>query len=54
MRGVNLSGQGSGIYTIRNAVCSNHKDATVVFTDVQTGKSLKPYKCGRGMLNMVN
>jgi|GEM_PF-506122 len=43
--GLNLIAQGTGVYTARNGACSAYPGATVLFTDVQSGKELKPYKC---------
>jgi hypothetical protein len=43
-----LTAHGSGIYTIRNALCAQHPGATVIITDAKTGEELKgesPYKC---------
>lgn len=40
--------EGSGIYTVRNALCMNHPKAIVVIRDIHTGKELKsesPYQC---------
>lgn len=43
-----ITAQGSGIYTARNAFCSNYPGATVHIKDAVTGEELKgesPYKC---------
>ncbi|HGN3264610.1 hypothetical protein [Pseudomonas aeruginosa] len=43
-----ISAQGRAIYSVRNAICSQHSNATVIITDMQTGKALSgesPYKC---------
>ncbi|MCW2293409.1 hypothetical protein M2262_003459 [Pseudomonas sp. BIGb0408] len=40
--------EGSGIYTMRNAMCSAHPGATVIIKDVESGAELKsesPYRC---------
>jgi len=40
--------EGSGIYTVRNAMCSAHPDATVIIRDLNSGEELKsesPHKC---------
>ncbi len=40
--------QGRTIYSVRNAICSQHSKATVIITDMQTGQPLSsesPYKC---------
>lgn len=40
--------QGRTIYTVRNAICSQHRNATVIITDMQTGQPLSsesPYRC---------
>ncbi|MDG2524035.1 hypothetical protein P6166_01485 [Stenotrophomonas sp. HITSZ_GD] len=45
---VNLTAQGSGIYTARNALCINFPGARVVIEDAQTGAALKGesgYRC---------
>jgi hypothetical protein len=46
--GPNFMAQGSGIYSVRNALCSRNPGALIVITDTQTGQELKsesPYKC---------
>lgn len=45
---INITAQGSGIYTVRNAMCSAHPGATVIIRDLKSGEELKsesPYKC---------
>lgn len=45
---INMTAQGSGIYTVRNAMCSAHPGATVIIRDLKSGEELKsesPYKC---------
>jgi hypothetical protein len=45
---LNIIAEGSGIYTVRNALCRNYPGATIVITDADTGEELKresPYKC---------
>ena len=40
--------QGRMLYTARNAICSLHKNATVIIIDLRTGEPLSsesPYKC---------
>jgi len=52
MPNVDMIAEGSGIYTIRNAFCSQFPGATIKITDRQTGAELtseSPYKC-RGKL----
>lgn len=44
----NWYAQGRGIYSVRNAICSLHENATVIITDLRTGQPLSsesPYKC---------
>ncbi|MBN0927007.1 hypothetical protein JTL68_37590 [Pseudomonas aeruginosa] len=46
--GKGISAQGRTIYSVRNAICSQHSNATVIITDMQTEKALSgesPYKC---------
>jgi len=43
-----LTAQGSGIYSMRNSLCSTYPKAVVVITDMSTGKELEgesPYQC---------
>lgn len=45
---INMTAQGGGIYTVRNAMCSAHPGATVIIRDLKSGEELKsesPYKC---------
>jgi uncharacterized lipoprotein YajG len=45
---INMTAQGSGIYSARNAMCSVHPHATVIIRDLESGEELKsesPYKC---------
>jgi len=52
MPNVDMMAEGSGIYTIRNAFCSQFPGATIKITDRQTGAELtkeSPYQC-RGKL----
>jgi len=45
---INMTAQGSGIYSARNAMCSAHPGATVIIRDLKSGEELKsesPYKC---------
>ncbi|MES2553722.1 MAG: hypothetical protein V4588_08630 [Pseudomonadota bacterium] len=40
--------EGSGIYSVRNAICQTYPKATVLIKDIKTGAELKsesPYKC---------
>src|SRR5690554_668673 len=49
---INMVAEGSGIYTVRNALCSAHPGAIIRITDINTGQELKsesPYQC-RGKL----
>jgi len=46
--GVSLMAEGSGIYSMRNAMCTNHPGAIVHIRDAKTGQELRsesPYKC---------
>jgi len=48
MPGVNMMAEGSGIYSIRNAMCTRHPGAIVQIRDAKTGQELRsesPYKC---------
>jgi hypothetical protein len=43
-----LTASGSGIYTLRNAVCHTYPEATLRIIDLDTGKELEgesPYHC---------
>lgn len=45
---VRMVAQGSGIYPLRNAMCSLHPGAIVTITDIDTGEELSsesPYQC---------
>ena len=45
---ISMVASGSGIYTIRNAICAKNPNATVIIKDINTGKELtseSPYKC---------
>lgn len=45
---LNMTAQGSGIYSVRNAFCSKFPKATIIIKDLKTGKELSsesPYKC---------
>lgn len=45
---VNLSAQGSGIYSARNALCQSYPKAKIVIRDIKTNEELKsesPYQC---------
>ncbi|YCH20285.1 hypothetical protein M1D96_14235 [Pseudomonas sp. D1-3] len=47
-RNMTMVAEGSGIYTVRNAMCSAHPGATVIIRDLKSGEELKsesPYKC---------
>lgn len=47
-KNLNLTAQGSSIYTARNAVCKAYPQATVIVVDQGTGKNLdgeSPYRC---------
>lgn len=46
--GMVLSATGSGIYSVRNALCHNYPKATVIIIDMQTRQELaseSPYQC---------
>ncbi len=43
-----LSATGSGIYTVRNALCHSYPKASVIIVDMQTRQNLadeSPYQC---------
>jgi len=43
-----FTAEGSGIYSVRNAICISHPGAIVKITDIKTGKELEgesPYQC---------
>lgn len=45
---LNLMAVGSGIYTVRNALCQKYPKSIVVIKDAKTGENLKsesPYQC---------
>lgn len=47
-KGLNLTAQGSSIYTTRNAICKRYPRATVIIVDQKTGKNLdgeSPFHC---------
>lgn len=47
-KNMTMVAEGSGIYTIRNAMCSAYPGATVIIKDVESGAELKsesPYRC---------
>lgn len=46
--GLRIIAEGTGIYTVRNALCMNHPNAVIVITDTKSGQELKsesPYRC---------
>lgn len=46
--GMQMAAIGSGVYTVRNAVCSRHRQAVVTIRSQTTGKELEgesPYHC---------
>ncbi|MCU4117470.1 hypothetical protein [Variovorax sp. N23] len=46
--GMQMTAVGSGVYTVRNAVCSRHRQAVVTIRSQTTGKELEgesPYHC---------
>lgn len=47
-KNMTMVAEGSGIYTMRNAMCSAHPGATVIIKDAESGAELKsesPYRC---------
>lgn len=45
---VNLSAQGSGIYSARNALCLSYPKAKIIIRDIKTNEELQsesPYQC---------
>ncbi|MFL9608660.1 hypothetical protein ACKF11_01110 [Methylobacillus sp. Pita2] len=48
LNNVNLTVQGSGIYSARNALCQRYPQAKVIILDIKTNEELKnesPYQC---------
>lgn len=46
--GMSLVAKGTGIYNVRNALCTAHPGATVIIRDAESGEELKsesPYRC---------
>lgn len=57
MENSTLTAHGRGIYSMRNAFCLAHPNATVIIKDSKTGEELKsesPYQCSKSTLKNTN